>query len=66
MQGLRALVRRTCHTPLFVAGQFVAITESLIAPGMRATIATEPELLLALEMTIRTLQQANAYLRSQL
>jgi hypothetical protein len=63
---LRALVKRTCHTPLLVAGQFVAINENELAPSLRHTVATEAEMLLALEHTIRSLQQANVYLRTQL
>jgi hypothetical protein len=66
IDGLRSLVNETCHTPLLIAGQFVAVYEHQIALGMRKTIATETEMLLALEHQIRLLQAANTYLRTRL
>lgn len=63
---LRSLVKRTCHTPLLVAGQFVALYDKDIGLAMRKTVATIPEMLLALEFAVRTLQMANAYLRTQI
>lgn len=64
LSKLRALVKATCHTPLLMGGYFVAVTEQDVASGMRPTIATEDEMLLALEMQIRLLQSANTYLRT--
>jgi len=64
--ALRVLVKRTCHTPLLVAGRFVAIFEHDKELVHRSTIATEAEMLLALEHEIRTLQLANVHLRTQL
>lgn len=65
IRKLRALVRRTCQTPLLCAGMFVAVDETQLAEMNRRTVATPDELLRALEYQIRTLQMANAYLLTQ-
>lgn len=66
VQRLRALVRRTCHTPIMCAGRFVAVDETQLAELTRRTIATPHELLNALEHQMRFLQLANAYLQTQI
>lgn len=63
---LRSLVRRTCHTPLLCKGMFVAVDDTQLAELTRRTIATPEELLRALELNIRHLQMANAYLLTQI
>lgn len=66
LEALRSLVKRTCHTPLLVAGSFVSVFEHDKTMGHRKMIATAEEMLLALEHEIRTLKLANTYLRTQL
>lgn len=65
--NLRALVRATCRTPLLTS-QSIAVDALQLATTshLRRTIATPHELITALEYQIRTLQMANAYLRTQL
>lgn len=68
---LRALVKRTCHTPLLIKGMFVAIdeeeriAEDATGLGYREQIAVAEEMLAALAFRNETLDMANEYLRKQ-
>lgn len=68
LNKLRDLVRETCHTPILVAGQFVAVDsfEAANKSGLRKEIATYDEMLRALELHVCMLKSANAYLQTQL
>jgi hypothetical protein len=58
---LRSLVKRTCHAPLLVAGQFVPVYEEDRGLAMREKIATAEEMLKALAFEHEMLDMANEY-----